>query len=114
MDFRDSRVDALFRDEVRTWLEREVPVLGPAPDRLEERVEWWRPWQRRLYDAGYAGLAWPREYGGRGASVLQQAIFYEECDRAGAPDRLDVISAGVARSEEGRVGERGESEADVG
>lgn len=96
MDFRDAPVDAIFREELRTWLEREVPGLGQAPDRLEERVEWWRPWQRRLHDAGYAGLAWPREYGGRGASVLQQAIFYEECDRAGAPDRLDVISAGFA------------------
>ncbi|MDE1544018.1 acyl-CoA dehydrogenase family protein [Dechloromonas agitata] len=96
MDFRDAAEDAAFRETVRAWLESEVPRLGPAPDKLEERVEWWRPWQRRLHEAGYVGLAWPREYGGRGASVLQQAIFYEECDRAGAPDRLDVIGAGFA------------------
>ncbi|MHB1699609.1 MAG: acyl-CoA dehydrogenase family protein [Acidobacteriaceae bacterium] len=96
MDFRDSREDAAFRDTLQAWLAREVPQLGTVPERFEERVTWWRPWQRKLHEAGYAGLAWPREYGGRGASVLQQAIFFEECDRAGAPDRLDVIGAGFA------------------
>jgi alkylation response protein AidB-like acyl-CoA dehydrogenase len=74
----------------------EVPRMPPQPTRLEERIEWWRPWQLRLYGAGYAGLAWPSQYGGRGASVLQQASFFEECDRMGAPDRLDAIGAGFA------------------
>lgn len=96
MDFRDSVEDAEFRGAVRSWLDVAIPRLGPAPEKLEDRVEWWRPWQKCLHDAGYAGLAWPKEYGGRGASVLQQAIFYEECDRCGAPDRLDVIGAGFA------------------
>jgi len=96
MDFRDSSEDAAFRQTLRSWLEAEAPRMGRAPEPLSQRVEWWRPWQRRLYEAGYAGLAWPREYGGRGASVLQQAIFFEECDRANAPDRLDAIGAGFA------------------
>lgn len=96
MDFRDAVEDASFRERVRSWLEVEVPKMGPAPARLEERLEWWRPWQARLHAAGYAGLAWPRECGGQGASVLQQAIFFEECDRAGAPERLDVIGSGFA------------------
>lgn len=96
MDFRDSPEDATFRQTLRRWLEAEAPRMGQAPGPLEQRVEWWRPWQRRLYEAGYAGLAWPREYGGGGASVMQQAIFFEECDRAGAPDRLDAIGAGFA------------------
>ncbi len=96
MDFRDAPEDALFRQTLRDWLAAEAPKLGPAPSRLEDRLVWWRPWQRRLHEAGYAGLSWPKEYGGRGASVLQQAIFFEECDRAGAPDRLDVIGAGFA------------------
>lgn len=100
MDFRDAPQDAQFRVEVREWLAREVPLHlsqhGPMPVPLPERMQWWRPWQRRLHGAGYAGLAWPREYGGRGASVLQQAIFLEECDRAGAPERMDAISAGMA------------------
>lgn len=94
MDFHDAPEDARFRAEVRAWLEAEVPRLGPAPAPLEERVAWWRPWQRRLHAAGYAGLSWPAEYGGRGAGVLQQAIFFEECDRAGAPDRLNLVAAG--------------------
>lgn len=96
MDFRDAPEDANFRRILRDWLAGELPRLGPAPARLEERVIWWRPWQKRLHEGGYAGLSWPVEYGGRGASVLQQAIFFEECDRAGAPDRLDVIGAGFA------------------
>ncbi len=96
MDFHDAPEDAAFRAEVRAWLEREVPGMPPMPVPLPERAAWWRPWQRRLHQAGYAGLAWPREYGGRGATVLQQAVFLEECDRAGAPERMDVISAGMA------------------
>jgi alkylation response protein AidB-like acyl-CoA dehydrogenase len=96
MDFRDTAEDASFRTDVRNWLESEVPRLGQAPNELVERVKWWRPWQRRLHEAGYTGLSWPKEFGGRGVSVLQQAIFYEECDRVGAPDRLDVIGAGFA------------------
>lgn len=96
MDFRDTDEDASFREAVRAWLASEVPRLSPAPSDLVERVTWWRPWQRSLHAAGYAGLSWPQEFGGRGASVLQQAIFYEECDRAGAPDRLDAIGAGFA------------------
>ncbi|MEO8299327.1 MAG: acyl-CoA dehydrogenase family protein [Burkholderiales bacterium] len=96
MDFRDAPEDAHFRQQVRSWLEVEIPRLGPAPADLEDRVVWWRPWQKALHAAGYAGLSWPVEYGGRGASVVQQAIFLEECDRAGAPDRLDGIGAGFA------------------
>jgi len=96
MDFRDAPEDARFRADVRAWLAQAVPQMGPMPVPLPERAAWWRPWQRMLHQAGYAGLAWPREYGGRGASVLQQAIFLEECDRAGAPERMDVISAGMA------------------
>ena len=96
MDLRDAPEDALFRQQVRAWLEAEVSRLGPAPGELEERVVWWRPWKTRLHAAGYSGLSWPVEYGGRGASVLQQAIFLEECDRAGAPDPLDGIGAGFA------------------
>jgi alkylation response protein AidB-like acyl-CoA dehydrogenase len=61
---------------------------------MPEMVAWWRPWARRLREAGYAGLSWPREYGGGGASIMQQAIFYEECDSAGAPDRIDATGTG--------------------
>ena len=96
MDFNDTPENAEFRAELRNWLESIVATLGEMPDNYEERLAWWRPWQQQLHSAGYAGLAWPKEYGGRAAGAIQQAIFYEECDRAGAPDRLDVIGSGFA------------------
>jgi alkylation response protein AidB-like acyl-CoA dehydrogenase len=96
VDFRDDPIDAAFRTAVRAWLAQHASQFSNPPHSLEERLTWWRPWQRLLHGAGYAGLAWPREFGGQGASVLQQAIFFEECDLAGAPDRLDVIGSGFA------------------
>ena len=96
MDFFDSPEDAAFRQELISWLEEVVPTLGPVPEKLEEKVAWWRLWQKMLYDNNYAGMSWPIEYGGQGADVLQQAIYVEECDRAGAPERLDAIGGGFA------------------
>lgn len=68
----------------------------PEPADLEERLGFFRIWQRKLFEAGYAGLAWPAEYGGRGADIAEQAIFTEETDRAGAPDRVNSIGDGFA------------------
>lgn len=96
MDFIDAVDDAEFRSSLRTWLEKIVPTIDEMPERLEDRLEVWKPWQKKLYEQGYAGLSWPKEFGGRGASVLQQAIYYEECDRINAPPRLDFISMGFA------------------
>jgi alkylation response protein AidB-like acyl-CoA dehydrogenase len=97
MDFRDSPEDAAYRSQLRAWLEDAVASLpGPEPATLEERIDYWRPFQRRLYDAGYAGLSWPRAYGGQEASLVQQSIFLEEYDRAGAPDRINTLGEGLA------------------
>ncbi|MBR9909248.1 MAG: acyl-CoA dehydrogenase [Gammaproteobacteria bacterium] len=96
MDFVDAPEDAEFRSALRSWLEEVIPALPAMPERLEDRPGVWKPWQKMLYDNGYAGLSWPKEYGGRGASIMQQAIYYEECDRANAPLRLDFISMGFA------------------
>lgn len=96
MDFIDAPEDAEFRLALRSWLEKIIPTLPPMPERLEDRPAIWKPWQKMLYDKGYAGISWPKEYGGRGASIMQQAIYYEECDRANAPPRLDFISMGFA------------------
>src|SRR4051812_29629105 len=92
MDFRDSPEDALYREQVRAWLEDAVERL--AGETMEERLPAWRTWQKRLHAAGYAGLAWPKHYGGADASLVQQAIFLEEYDRAGAPDRLNTLGEG--------------------
>jgi alkylation response protein AidB-like acyl-CoA dehydrogenase len=94
MDFRDSPEDALYREQVRAWLEDAVEPL--AGETMEERLPAWRAWQKRLHAAGYAGLAWPKQYGGQDASLVQQAIFLEEYDRAGAPDRLNTLGEGLA------------------
>jgi alkylation response protein AidB-like acyl-CoA dehydrogenase len=97
MDFRDSPDDAAYRARVRAWLSDAVAALpGPEPATIGERLGYWRPFQRQLNAAGYAGLAWPKRYGGQDASLVQQAIFLEEYDRAGAPDRINTLGEGLA------------------
>ncbi|CAN5259561.1 hypothetical protein BH18ACT5_BH18ACT5_15820 [soil metagenome] len=97
MDIRDDASEAAFGAELRRWLEKTLPQLdGPEPWDLDERLPWWRKWQRLLLAGGYAGLGWPEEYGGAGMGALAQAIFSEECDRAGAPQRLNMIGEDFA------------------
>jgi alkylation response protein AidB-like acyl-CoA dehydrogenase len=87
MDLRYSAGDEAFRARVRAWLEAEVPAHGPppSPDDWPARRAYDTAWQRKLYDAGLAGLAWPAEFGGRGLPVSQQLVYLEELARAGAP-----------------------------
>jgi alkylation response protein AidB-like acyl-CoA dehydrogenase len=87
MDLRPSARDEEFRTEVREWLSKEVPRHGPPPPAGDwpARREYDTAWQRKLYDAGYAGLAWPIEFGGRGLPITQQLVYLEEYARAGAP-----------------------------
>jgi alkylation response protein AidB-like acyl-CoA dehydrogenase len=97
MDFRDSPDDAAYRARVRAWLADAVAALpGPEPATISERLPYWRPFQKQLHAAGYTGLAWPKRYGGQEASLVQQAIFLEEYDRAGAPDRINTLGEGLA------------------
>jgi alkylation response protein AidB-like acyl-CoA dehydrogenase len=97
MDFHDSPEDAAYRATTRAWLEAAVEALrGPEPATIAERLGYWRPFQKQLSAAGYAGLSWPKRYGGQEASLVQQAIFLEEYDRAGAPDRINVLGEGLA------------------
>ena len=87
MDLRYSESDERFRAEVRAWLSDAVPKLPPKPGPHDwaARRAWDTTWQRMLHDAGYAGINWPAEFGGRGASPTEHLIFLEECERAGAP-----------------------------
>jgi alkylation response protein AidB-like acyl-CoA dehydrogenase len=85
VDLRDTPEEEKFRLELRDWLEQNAPPK-PHPARGSEGWhDFHRPWHRKLYDAGYAGLSWPVEYGGRGGTPSQQVIFEEELGRAGAP-----------------------------
>lgn len=83
MDLTFSEQECVFRAELRSWLEDNDP--GAAPRDESEHFEWRREWQRRLHGARWAGVDWPEEYGGRGASLTESAIFFEELGRAGAP-----------------------------
>jgi alkylation response protein AidB-like acyl-CoA dehydrogenase len=87
MDLRYSRQDEEFRAALRDWLAREVPAHGPAPGAEDwpARRAYDTAWQRKLHDAGYAGLAWPAAFGGRGLPITQQLVYLEEYTRAGAP-----------------------------
>jgi alkylation response protein AidB-like acyl-CoA dehydrogenase len=104
---RPTEADAAFRVALRTWLAAELPGLAPSPprDAWDARRKWDTDWQRRLFDAGYAGLHWPREFGGRGASPTEQLIFYEETARARAPyvgvNFVGTLHAGPTLIEEG-------------
>ena len=87
MDLRYSESDEKFRAELRAWLGEAVPAHGQVPDRSDwnERRDYDTAWQRKLHDAGYAGINWPKEYGGRDASLTEQLVYYEEIARARAP-----------------------------
>jgi alkylation response protein AidB-like acyl-CoA dehydrogenase len=88
MDLAYSPQEERFRAELRAWLERNPP--GAEPDDLDAWVAHGKQWQRRLYEAGWCGIAWPAEYGGRGASLIQQIIFQEEMARARSPQLINL------------------------
>jgi alkylation response protein AidB-like acyl-CoA dehydrogenase len=94
MDFDFTSAQQDFRRDVRAWLETNVPAdlkgRGFAASRGERhQVDRLRDWQRMLYKAGFVGMDWPAEYGGRGASLVEQIILYEEMARAQAPQPLN-------------------------
>jgi alkylation response protein AidB-like acyl-CoA dehydrogenase len=105
MDFTYTPQEEAFRTEVRDWLAenmRELPawwgkpgVLSPELDSDEYRqFSLW--WHGKLYKAGFVGIAWPKEYGGRGATLIEQAIFSEEIARHRAPGPSNAIGIGWA------------------
>ena len=81
-----------FRDECRTWLRANVPAK-PFPLDGAELRDFDLAWQRLQYEGGWAGVSWPKDYGGRGLSVLEQLIWYEEYARAGAPQSRSMFVA---------------------
>jgi alkylation response protein AidB-like acyl-CoA dehydrogenase len=89
VDLTLSPQEQAFRDELRGWLEQNHPGEEPSGD--EAAFEFRRDWQRQLADAGWAGISWPQEYGGRGATLIEQAIFNEEIVRAKAPQVANVL-----------------------
>jgi alkylation response protein AidB-like acyl-CoA dehydrogenase len=98
VDLRDNPEDAAFRAELRAWIDANLPEERRGWRGGEQRFgdDFGREWSRKLYEAGYAGLTWPTEYGGAGAPYSFQAIFYEEMARAQAPAHVGVIGLGMA------------------
>ena len=86
MEIRFSAAEEAFRAEARAWLAANVPRERPARTDLKGRRAFDLAWQRRLFEAGWAGVSWPKEYGGRGASLMEQLVWFEEYARAGAPE----------------------------
>lgn len=107
MDLRYSDADEEFRAGLREWLASELPNLPAQPSRDDwtARRAWDTDWQRRLFDAGYAGINWPKEYGGQGATPSQHLVFLEETTRARAPyvgvNFVGVLHAGPTIIAEG-------------
>jgi alkylation response protein AidB-like acyl-CoA dehydrogenase len=89
MDLTLSTEEEAFRDELRGWLGEHNP--GREPEGDDAAFEFRRAWQRTLFEAGWTGVSWPREYGGRGATLVEQAIFNEEMVRAQAPPLANVL-----------------------
>jgi alkylation response protein AidB-like acyl-CoA dehydrogenase len=91
MDLTFSEQELAFRDELRGWLANNKPAAAPAGGGEDAHYAWRRDWQRRLYDAGWAAPAWPAEYGGRGVSLTESAIYFEELGRARVPMAANVL-----------------------
>jgi alkylation response protein AidB-like acyl-CoA dehydrogenase len=89
MDLTLNAEEQAFRDEVRAWLADNHP--GQEPEGEDAKFEFRRAWQHELHEAGWAGISWPKEYGGRGATLIEQAIFSEEMARAKAPSPANVL-----------------------
>ena len=90
MDLTFNEREIAFRDELRGWFAENHP--GEEPEGDDDAIyAFRRDFQRRLADAGWAAVHWPREYGGRGATLTESAIFFEELGRSGAPLPANVL-----------------------
>ncbi len=100
MDFRDSPTEAAFRAEARAFLAANMPEKSASAydDSVDEEalVAASKAWQRQLFDAGWAALLWPVEYGGRGLGPIEMIIWNQELARAGIGETIFVVGIGMA------------------
>ncbi len=114
MELRYSDSDEAFRARLSEWLKSELPQFANAPHRddWEHRRRFDTDWQKRVFDAGYAGLNWPKQYGGADASPTEQLIFFEETTKAKAPyvgvNFVGTLHAGPTLVEEGTAEQKAE------
>ncbi|HEU5191900.1 MAG TPA: acyl-CoA dehydrogenase [Methylomirabilota bacterium] len=102
MDFTLTPEQQSFRDEVRSWLKKNLPkdwtsrVQAASDVPREEAYDFLRQWQRKMYEAGFVGLTWPKESGGRGLTFMEEMILQEEMALAKAPPVLNILAVGMA------------------
>jgi alkylation response protein AidB-like acyl-CoA dehydrogenase len=102
MDFTLTPEQEAFRDQVRSWLKDNIPaewaeqIAVTADLPRPEAYELLRRWQRKMHDAGFIGVTWPKEYGGRGLTFLEEMILHQELALAKAPPVLNILGVGMA------------------
>ena len=95
VDFELSPQETEFRDEVRAWLKANAPKDQDGDVDMQTFIDRRRGWQRRMFEAGYVGITWPKEFGGQGRSFMDQLIFNDEMILAHAPEPINVIGLGM-------------------
>ncbi len=97
MDFRFSPEDEAFRREFRSWLEANLPKGNQEPNvdfmHEEGSGDWNRrlEWHKKMHAAGWVGISWPKQYGGRGASLTQQLIYQQELAKVSSPQLVNGL-----------------------
>ena len=96
MDFELTPGERAFKDEVTAWLKVNQPDFGDGEENsTREWVEKRQAWQKKMFEAGYIGLNWPQEYGGKGATLMEQLLFSEALIETGAPAPINVLALGM-------------------
>jgi alkylation response protein AidB-like acyl-CoA dehydrogenase len=102
VDFTLTPDQQAFREQVRSWLSANIPrewsrrMMARSDIPRPEAYDLLREWQRTLYEAGFIGLTWPKEYGGRGLTFMEEMILHEEMALAKAPPILNILGVGMA------------------
>lgn len=96
MDFTYTKEEEQFRTELQTWLHEHLPEgwlegKRSLPTDEREREQFLRDWQRTLYEGGWAGIHWPKQYGGRGATLIEEVIYQQELAKVKAPPVLNFM-----------------------
>lgn len=100
MDFSYTPEQNAFREEVRTWMKANVPgdygsKAWPIPKSHKEQLRVSKEWAAKLFEGGWSGITWPKQYGGRGATPIEHFIFLEEMTNYRVPGTIDVIGIGM-------------------